>query len=89
MNGIADSLSSRDVADVVAYFAKLPAFADPQDNRIFPQSRPDPVHMRQSHRVWFLSEMENVAFRRARLATVQSAIVPELPRWRTRTPNTF
>ncbi len=45
MNGIADSLSSRDVVDVVAYFAKLPAFADPQDNRIFPQSRPDPVHV--------------------------------------------
>jgi cytochrome c553 len=42
MNPIADSLSSRDVADVVAYYAKLPAFSDPQDNRIFPQSRPDP-----------------------------------------------
>jgi len=41
MNPIADSLSSRDVSDVVAYYAKLPAFADPQDNRIFPQSRPD------------------------------------------------
>ncbi len=44
MNPIADSLSSRDVADVVAYYAKLPAFDDPQDNRIFPQSRPDPAH---------------------------------------------
>ncbi len=44
MNGIADSLSSRDVTDLVAYFAKLPAFADPGDNRIFPQSRPDPAH---------------------------------------------
>jgi cytochrome c553 len=44
MNPIAESLSSRDVADVVAYFAKLPAFSDPQDNRIFPQSRPDPGH---------------------------------------------
>lgn len=42
MNPIAESLSSRDVADVVAYYAKLPVFADPQDNRIFPQSRPDP-----------------------------------------------
>jgi cytochrome c553 len=41
MNPIAESLSPRDVADVVAYYAKLPAFTDPQDNRIFPQSRPD------------------------------------------------
>ncbi len=44
MNPIADSLSLRDVADVVAYYAKLPAFDDPQDNRIFPESRPDPGH---------------------------------------------
>jgi cytochrome c553 len=44
MDPIAESLSSRDVADVVAYYAKLPAFADPQDNRIFPHSRPDPNH---------------------------------------------
>ena len=43
MNPIADSLSPRDEADVVAYYAKLPVFADPQDNRIFPQSRPDPA----------------------------------------------
>ncbi|MGA8503061.1 MAG: c-type cytochrome [Candidatus Sulfotelmatobacter sp.] len=43
MNPIAESLSPRDVADVVAYFAKLPAFADPGDHRIFPQARPDPV----------------------------------------------
>jgi cytochrome c553 len=44
MNPIAESLSPRDVADVVAYYAKLPAFADPGDHRIFPQSRPDPGH---------------------------------------------
>lgn len=44
MGPIADSLSTRDVSDVVAYYAQLPAFADPQDNRIFPQSRPDPGH---------------------------------------------
>lgn len=44
MNPIAESLSPKDVADVVAYYAKLPAFADPQDKRIFPQSRPDPTH---------------------------------------------
>jgi cytochrome c553 len=42
MEPIAESLSSRDEADVVAYYAKLPVFSDPQDNRIFPQSRPDP-----------------------------------------------
>lgn len=42
MEEIAESLSSRDVVDVVAYYAKLPVFSDPQDNRIFPQSRPDP-----------------------------------------------
>lgn len=51
MNPIADSLSSRDVADVVAYYAKLPAFADSQDNRIFPQSRPDPGHAAMASRL--------------------------------------
>jgi cytochrome c553 len=44
MGPIADSLSPRDVSDVVAYYAKLPTFADPQDNRIFPQAQPDPTH---------------------------------------------
>ncbi len=43
MDPIAASLSPRDEADVVAYFAKLPIFTDPQDNRVFPQSRPDPA----------------------------------------------
>jgi cytochrome c553 len=43
MDPIAASLSPRDEADVVAYFAKLPIFTDPQDNRAFPQSRPDPA----------------------------------------------
>ena len=42
MEGIAGSLSSHDVADVVAYYAKLPVFEDLQDNRNFPQPRPDP-----------------------------------------------
>ncbi|MGA9545220.1 MAG: hypothetical protein WBQ85_16710 [Candidatus Sulfotelmatobacter sp.] len=51
MNPIAESLSPRDVADVVAYYAKLPAFADPQDNRIFPQSRPDPGHAAMASRL--------------------------------------
>jgi cytochrome c553 len=44
MGPIADSLSPRDVSDLVAYYAKLPAFADLQDNRIFPQAQPDPSH---------------------------------------------
>lgn len=44
MEPIAASLSSRDLADVVAYYAKLPVFSDPQDNRSFPQPRPNPSH---------------------------------------------
>ena len=44
MDPIAESLSPRDVADAVAYYAKLPVFSDPQDNRVFPQSRPDSSH---------------------------------------------
>jgi len=39
MGPIAQSLSARDVVDVVAYFAALPLFSDPQDDRVFPQSR--------------------------------------------------
>lgn len=41
MGPIAESLAPRDVADVVAYYAKLPVFSDLQDNRIFPQGRPE------------------------------------------------
>lgn len=44
MDPIAASLSPGDEADVVAYFSRLPVFADPQDNRVFPQSRPDSAH---------------------------------------------
>ena len=44
MDPIAASLSTRDEADVVAYFSRLPVFTDPQDNRAFPQSRPDQGH---------------------------------------------
>ena len=40
---VAESLSPRDEADVVAYYAKLPVFADSQDNRIFPESGPIPL----------------------------------------------
>jgi cytochrome c553 len=43
MDPIAASLSPRDEADVVAYYPKLPIFSDPQDNRVFPQSQPDPA----------------------------------------------
>jgi cytochrome c553 len=41
---IAESLSARDVADVVAYYAKLPVFPDPQDNRVFPQTLTESAH---------------------------------------------
>lgn len=54
MNAIAESLTLRDVADVVAYYAKLPVFYDPEDNRVFPQSRPDPARAAMaSHLVSF------------------------------------
>ena len=42
MEPIAGSLAPRDVADVVAYYAELPIFPDPQDNRVFPQGQPAP-----------------------------------------------
>lgn len=38
MEPIAESLADRDVADVVAYFAALPIFRDPMDNRAFPET---------------------------------------------------
>jgi cytochrome c553 len=44
MAPIAESISVRDEADVVAYYSRLPLFSDPQDNRVFPQARPDPQH---------------------------------------------
>ena len=44
MQPISESLSSRDLADVVAYYAALPVFQDPQDNRVFPQSHTAPNH---------------------------------------------
>lgn len=48
MEPIAKSLSARDTADVVAYYDKLPVFADRQDNRVFPQSAPDAAHQAQA-----------------------------------------
>ncbi|MFZ1006445.1 MAG: hypothetical protein WAN65_06400 [Candidatus Sulfotelmatobacter sp.] len=44
MNPIAESLAPRDVVDVAAYYAKVPVYADPQDNRAFPQSKPEHGH---------------------------------------------
>jgi cytochrome c553 len=44
MNPIAESLSPRDVVDMAAYYAKVPVYADPQDNRAFPQSKPEHGH---------------------------------------------
>jgi cytochrome c553 len=40
MEPISESLSPRDVTDVVAYYSDLPVFTDPQDNRVFPQGQP-------------------------------------------------
>jgi cytochrome c553 len=44
MEPIAESLSPRDVSDVVSYYAELPVFSDPQDSRVFPQGQPGPGH---------------------------------------------
>lgn len=41
MEPIAESLTPRDVADVVSYYAELPVFPDPQDNRVFPGMQPE------------------------------------------------
>ncbi len=51
MEPIAASLSSRDMADVVAYFAALPVFPDPQDNRIFPQAMTESSHSAMASRL--------------------------------------
>jgi cytochrome c553 len=51
MQPIASSLSERDVADVAAYYSMLPNFPDPQDNRSFPQSAPQPAHVALASRL--------------------------------------
>jgi len=51
MQPIAAPLSERDVADVAAYYSMLPNFPDPQDNRSFPQSAPDPAHIALASRL--------------------------------------
>ena len=51
MEPIAQSLSGRDVADVVAYYAALPVFSDPQDNRAFPQIIGGGTHLATASRL--------------------------------------
>jgi cytochrome c553 len=51
MGPIAESLSPQDVSDLVAYYSRLPVFADFQDNRAFPQSRPDERHVAMATRL--------------------------------------
>jgi cytochrome c553 len=50
MQPIAALLSPQDSADVAAYFSMLPTFPDPQDNRSFPQTMPDPAQSRLAER---------------------------------------
>ena len=42
MEEIAKGLSTRDAADLAAYYSMLPTSSDPQDNRSFPQAMQDP-----------------------------------------------
>jgi cytochrome c553 len=51
MQPIAAPLSERDVTDVAAYYSMLPNFPDPQDNRAFPQSAPEPAHVALASRL--------------------------------------
>jgi cytochrome c553 len=51
MQPIVLSLSEHDVADLAAYYSMLPNFPDPQDNRSFPQSAPEPAHVALASRL--------------------------------------
>ena len=51
MNPIAESLTERDIVDVVAYFSALPLFPDPQDNRAFPRGQSDATHSAMASRL--------------------------------------
>jgi cytochrome c553 len=51
MEPIAQALSGRDLADLAAYYAKLPVFTDFQDNRAFPGSPPDETHAAAASRL--------------------------------------
>jgi cytochrome c553 len=42
MKPIAQSLAAEDVADLAAYYSRVPVFSDLQDNRAFPEARPTP-----------------------------------------------
>jgi cytochrome c553 len=44
MEPIAASLSPRDIADMVSYYAALPVFPDPEDDRVFPKVLKDSGH---------------------------------------------
>jgi cytochrome c553 len=51
MQPLASSLSEHDVAALAAYYSMLPNFPDPQDNRSFPQSAPEPAHVALASRL--------------------------------------
>jgi cytochrome c553 len=44
MQGAVAGLSTRDSADLAAYYSMLPTASDPQDSRAFPQPMKDPSH---------------------------------------------
>jgi cytochrome c553 len=51
MAPIAQSLAGPDVADLVAYYSRVPVFADFQDNRAFPGARPNASHLSMASRL--------------------------------------
>lgn len=51
MQPVVAPLSSTDIADLSAYFSMLPTFADPQDNRSFPQAAPDLTELRVAQKL--------------------------------------
>jgi cytochrome c553 len=51
MQPIAAALAEPDFADLAAYYAMLPAYADPQDQRAFPQPVPDTLHTSSPARI--------------------------------------
>ena len=58
MQPIAQSLAAQDVADLVAYYSRLPVFADSQDNRAFPQARPNAEHLSIASRLIMFGDGE-------------------------------
>jgi cytochrome c553 len=51
MAPIAQSLAVQDVADLVAYYSRVPVFADLQDNRAFPGAQPNASHVSVASRL--------------------------------------